>query len=126
MNDPSPAFPVDFGEDQMSETLLAFADPALESTTGSESFNSALTLAVLAWNISLLPESKQGTILETRLQPLMALYSDRDQGTVKQIVQMLIQRRLQEYPGKQRFIVGFELDDEADPPRLTVTASGDA
>ena len=124
MTDPTPSLPIDIGEDSLSDTLPAFAEPALETTTGGESFRSALTLAVLAWNISLLPESKQQTILETRLEPLMTLYQGRDHDTVRQIVEMLVQRRLQKYADQRRFILGFELDEATDPPMLSVTSSG--
>lgn len=125
MSDASPTLPIDFGEDQMAETLLAFADPALDASTGAQSYHSALTLAVLAWNISLLPESKRAHILATRLGPLLELYGDSDRGTVKQIVEMLIERRLQAYSDQRRFIIDFELDEARHPPQLTVTTSGE-
>lgn len=123
---PPPAIEIKVGEDSMSSTLLAFADPALEASTNAASYRSALTLAVLAWNISLLPESKQQTIVDSRLAPLMELYNDRDKATVKQIVEMLIHRRLNEFPKHLDFIVGFDLDEDVDPPRLSVTTSGAA
>ena len=122
--DAAPVEPMNIAPDKMSEVLLEFADPALDVSTGRHSWNSAITLAVLAWNVSLLPESKQQQVLETKLGPLMALYRDSDQSTVRQIIEMLIQRRLREYPGTHGFIVGFELDESQDPPSLSVTISG--
>ena len=122
--DPPPVEPRNIAPDQMSQVLLEFADPALDVSRGHHSWNSAITLAVLAWNVSLLPEAKQQQVLETRLQPLMALYTEVDQTTVRQIIEMLIQRRLREYPGTHGFIVGFELDESTDPPSLSVTSSG--
>lgn len=119
-----PVEPMNIAPDKMSEVLLEFADPALDVSKGHHSWNSAITLAVLAWNVSLLPEAKQAKVMETRLGPLMALYTDTDQATVRQIIEMLIQRRLREYPGAHGFIVGFEVDESTDPPSLSVTISG--
>ena len=119
-----PPEPITLEPDRMSEVLLRFADPAQDVAAGRHSYRSAITLAVLAWNISLLPEAKRERVLESRLGPLMSLYSDTDQGTVRQIIEMLIQRRLREFGGDHGFIVGFELDDGIDPPSLSVSVSG--
>jgi hypothetical protein len=108
----------------MSAILLEFADPASDIDAGRHSYSSAITLAVLAWNVSLLPEGKQQQVLATRLGPLMSLYTDSDQATVREIIEMLIQRRLREFPGDHGFIVAFELDDSVEPPSLSVTVSG--
>jgi len=116
--------PITIAPDQMSEILLEFADPATDVAAGRHSYRSALTLAVLAWNVSLLPEAKQQQVLESRLGPLMSLYTDSDQDTVRQIIEMLIQRRLREFAGNHGFIVGFELDESIDPPSLSVSISG--
>ena len=119
-----PPEPIHIAPAQMSAILLEFADPASDVSAGRHSWRSAITLAVLAWNVSLLPEHKREQILASRLGPLMSLYSDTDQDTVREIIGMLIQRRLRDYPGNHGFIVGFELDDGTDPPSLSVTVSG--
>jgi hypothetical protein len=54
----------------------------------------------------------------------MTLYQGRDRDTVRQIVEMLVQRRLQKYADQRRFILGFELDEATQPPTLSVTSSG--
>ena len=116
--------PIHIGEDSMSLTLIEFAQPALDEATGDASYRSALTLAVMAWNISLLPEAKRKRVVDTRLEPLLQLYQERERATVKQIVEMLIQRKLEKFSAWPGFILGFELDQEQDPPSLTVTTSG--
>ena len=89
--------PIHIGQDSMSLTLLDFAQPALDEATGDASYRSALTLAVMAWNISLLPAEKREQVVESRLQPVLELYRERDRDTAKQVLEMLIQRKLDKY-----------------------------
>ena len=120
---PSPR-PISSAGGDMSNTLIDFAQPALDETNGDDAYRSALTLAVMAWNISLLPAEKRERVVESRLQPVLELYRERDRDTAKQVLEMLIQRKLDKFSAWPGFILGFELDQDMDPPSLTVTTSG--
>jgi hypothetical protein len=119
----------------MSEVLLEFLAPYRHETQDDAALEKLIALAVVAWNVSLLPESERDGALH-RLVPELSgrkrfVLLKRSGGVVrnrggghggvqtatesaevteqKAIVRQMIERKLQSFPHNQRMIVGYQV-----------------
>jgi hypothetical protein len=111
-------------EIKMSEVLLDFVAPyqdAIDDT--KESLGKLLTIAVAAWNMSLLPEEKQRAILNDLAK---ALPSDKKtQAGFREIVASLIARKKVHFAEYDRFIIEFDVIDQGDNYYVTVASTAE-
>ncbi len=101
------------GLPKMSEVLIEFIDPVIED---SETYDERLTLlkiAVMAWNMSLLPENARQEMIEEFVTDLQdPLDPDEIFVTAMQnIFEMLIERKLALYANDERIIEDFKLTE---------------
>jgi hypothetical protein len=89
------------GQIKMSQVIEEFAEPLLQGARTDEQIRCALGTAIVAWNLSCLPEERQLAVLQ--------------EGSGKQlgqeavlILQELIRRRLELFPEIDRPILDFE------------------
>lgn len=90
---------------KMSENILHLAEPLLEH---SENVESALSLATIAWNLSLIPEDERGPMLEKLLQSAAEKDPELVRG-MRVLLRDLVERKLELYPDDPRMILGHEL-----------------
>ena len=86
----------------MSEVIEDFAEPLLEGADTPDEFRKALTIAMIAWNYSLLDEAARAEPDPTRAE-LMA------DPLVRDMFEALIERKRQLYPDNRRAILDFQL-----------------
>jgi hypothetical protein len=104
---------------KMSEVLEEFIAPYMEFAETEESFQKLVTIAVVAWNTSLLPRNEQTKTINDLLQSL----PPETQADAKSIVRELM-RRKRNYFGKiRRAIIDFEVTDTRDGFHLTVVST---
>jgi len=107
---------------KMSEVLLDFAEPVLETFDHPEDFEAMVTLAVLCWNCSLLPANEQRKSLNKVINEL----GKSDPTTrieIEDCIRMLMERKKTVFANDRRMIANFEVVEERDGSRLVVMSS---
>jgi hypothetical protein len=108
------------GISKMSEVLEEFVMPYLEAVHNHEHRHKMITIAVIAWNIALLPEE----LWESDMQPFLSAITDDDiarQG-FQEILLQLISRKLLYFPDDRRSIVDFQVIDRGAQFHLSVAS----
>ena len=90
---------------KMSKNILHLAEPLLEH---SEDEEGALSVATIAWNLSLIPEDERGPKLEKLLRPAAKKVPEIERG-MRVLLKDLVERKLELYPDDRRMILGHEL-----------------
>ena len=110
------------GLEKMSEVLPAFAEPLLEYVSDDKpGFEKAISIAAFAWNLSLLPEEKWEGSIEDIAHEISQ--SDDDIKVVKDMIRMLVQRRIQFFSDITRLIYDFEILDQKNGWHLNVVST---
>jgi len=107
---------------KMSEVLLDFAEPVLETFDHPEDFDAIVTLAALCWNCSFLLPNEQRKSLNNvinelgKSDPLLRI-------EVEDCIHMLMERKKTVFANDRRMIANFEVVEERDGSRLVVVSS---
>ncbi|MGC9393594.1 MAG: hypothetical protein ACP5J4_01920 [Anaerolineae bacterium] len=104
---------------KMSEVLEAFIAPYMEFADTEESFEKLVTIAVIAWNTSLLPRTAQTKAINDLLTSL----PPETRADAKAIVRDLIRRKRKQFGKIRRAIIDFEVVDTGDGFHLTVAST---
>ncbi len=104
---------------KMSEVLEAFIAPYMEFTETEENFRKLVTIAVVAWNTSLLPRNEQTKAVNELLQSL----PPEAQADAKSIVRELMRRKKRYFGKIRRAIIDFEVADTKDGFHLMVAST---
>jgi predicted transcriptional regulator len=108
------------GDVKMSEVLWAFVEPYREFADTEEALGKLLTLAVLAWNATLLPEGERPDMVDRVFDTLPP--DEELRAGLKGIVDELIERKERYFSQYNRMIVGFELQDRGRDYHLTIAS----
>ena len=111
------AFPVR----KMSEVLLDFAEPFLETLT-DEQFEAGISFAAICWNISFLPERKQQKQLR-RLVDELGKSDPLARFDIEDCARMLLERKRVFFADDKRMIVNYKVIDQGDSHRLLVMSA---
>jgi len=104
---------------KMSEVLEAFIAPYMEFAETEESFEKLVTIAVIAWNTSLLP-----LIAQTKsINDLLTSLPPETRADAKSIVRDLIRRKRKHFGKIRRTIIDFEIADTWDGFHLMVAST---
>ncbi len=110
------------GQVKMSDVLKDFVEPFVHSAPTEEAYRRLLTLAVLAWNISFLPEDEQEGKIDDILADL--LEGDRQlKKELKEFILALIIRKKLFFADYTRQIIDFELVDQGENYHLSVVST---
>lgn len=111
------------GEVKMSEVLEVFAEPLLQEAISYDQQFMALQIAVVAWNLALIPEAKRAAAYEE----FLALSSQEEDPNLehdtKETIDELIARKQQLFPKNHRFIIDFQLEDAGSQFHLSVAST---
>jgi len=94
------------GEVKMSEVLREFIEPYADDADTDESFKKLLTVAVIAWNASLLPDKDRQDLIDktiTILQPEL-------RQEMKGILERMIQRKEAHFGHIRRMIIDYQIE----------------
>jgi len=109
------------GETKMSEVILDFAMPFLEEAPDSQAKQSMIGVAILAWNISLLPFFSRRTALKNAQADINM---DKEGiKVIKMFVRMIKRYRRRFHPNLKRFILDFELTETRGELNLNVVST---
>jgi hypothetical protein len=104
---------------KMSEVLKAFIQPYMDFADTEESFKKLVTIAVVAWNISLLPRSEQVKSVNDLLKSL----PPDVRADTKSILRELMRRKKKYFAEFRRMIIEFEVVDTKNGFHLTVIST---
>ena len=81
------------GAEKMSEVILHFAEPFLEECKDEETEKKVIGLAILIWNVSLLPKEKQGQAVQKICSDTSSSNDADGFATALHYVNMLLERK---------------------------------
>ena len=108
------------GAVKMSEVLTDFVEPYSEFAGTDVAYRKLLTLAIAAWNTSLLPEEEQQDMVDKVLRT-MPETNEELKTELRETVKVLIARKRAHFSEYARAIRGFELIDMREGRQLSVT-----
>ena len=104
---------------KMSEVLEAFIQPYLEAAPTQEDVRKLMTIASMAWNISLLPEERRAGAIEQALSDMSLQAREK----VRFLLDYFIQRKEQNFAEFRRAVLGFEVRETKDGFYLVVAST---
>lgn len=105
----------------MSEIIIEFAQPILRTAESFEMQKRALSVAMIAWNMSLMDDFN--TQLEKLCNEMNKPYDKQFASDKDSIILFLIQRRLELYPDVKRLVMDYDIIDTGNGLHLNVVSS---
>ncbi len=110
------------GAAKMSDVLEAFVEPYLDFTTNLQEREKLFSIAVVAWNLTLMPEQTQKAGIDKIIQTLPR--NDRQaQKDTREIIAELMERKQQFFANNHRYIVEFHLQTIGNRHHLSVAST---
>ena len=103
----------------LSERLTALIAPYRSQANTLDAYRALTTIAVLAWNLSLQPDSAH----ERYIAKAIPQGNLSDAGTFRNIVSHLIERKRHVFPDDPRLIAGHEVSPTSDGFHLVVASA---
>jgi len=94
---------------KMSEVLFKFIEPYMELASSQKDLEKLLTVAVIAWNTSLIPKEEREAILDEEINSTLSFMDGDLVKDFKAILYELIQRKEILFPENRSFIFDYEL-----------------
>lgn len=109
---------------KMSEVILEFAADMLRHSDTRTERKKAIDLACLAWNLALFKQ-KDDTQYETQLNSFLKQMGIKNQNKNEAtlLIDALVNKKIQEYPEIDRFIVHYQVDFKKDELMLNVAST---
>lgn len=104
---------------KMSEVLAEFVSPYQRIAKSRNAYESLLEIAILAWNISILPEDKQQKFFDKAIQQVIKLDSLTQQD-IKNLLNDLLTRKKKYFADDKRLIMDFQLQEIGSRYHLSV------
>jgi hypothetical protein len=82
----------------------------------------AVSLAIIAWNLSLVPKDEQGSMLEKLLCPVAEKDPEMERE-MRVLLKDLAERKLELYPDDRRMILGHEVAGTGEDMMLHVAST---
>jgi len=111
------------GQVKMSEVLENFIEPYLEEIDGYVQKQKFIELAVVAWNLAILPEAARQAMREQFQSSLGRNGLPEDQEFLDSLLDELMERKLQYFPNNRRLIMDFQFEDAGDQYHLSVAST---
>ncbi len=108
---------------KMSAVILEFADDMLRHADTRSEKKKAITLACFAWNLAMFKE-KNGEY-QTQLASLlkqMGIKDQLDKDHMEQLIDALVDKKINEYSTINRFIADYQIDFSRDELMLNVAS----
>ncbi|MDI6734696.1 MAG: hypothetical protein QME42_00635 [bacterium] len=99
-------------KEKMSEVILDFAKPLLEECAGNnELIKKAVTIAIIVWNISLLPEKDHNKAVQDISSKLAPSKNASDYVVMMSYIDMLMERKKKYFSNNRRAIISYHFSD---------------
>lgn len=111
------------GAIKMSDVLKQFVAPYLDTVHNLQQCKALLSLAAIAWNAAVMPESEQKTILDTFLEQQFSNQDAEIQQGVTQMITELITRKNQHFSHIKRLIMDFDVKQSGQRYDISVAST---
>ena len=111
------------GEVKMSEVLEAFVEPYLDFTHTRSQREKLFTLAVIAWNLAMMPEQERQPMIDELINVGLKGNDPLAQQDTRKIIDELIARKQKYFAKNQRYILNFQLQETGDQCHLSVAST---
>lgn len=108
------------GQLKMSEVILRFADPLLDVAESDDEFYKGVSVAVLAWNLSLFADGSWKNILRERLSKSSSF---DEIAEMESVFAFLIERKMQLYPSVHRIILDYQITQSENARHVNVVST---
>lgn len=106
----------------MSEVIWNFVAPEMEIVSDLEEGHRLVSVAILAWNLSLLPEQERKDNINNYLVDLGIDNDPLESQAFKKFVQGFIDRKLKYFADIDRVIFDFKLEERRDTFHLSIAS----
>lgn len=103
---------------KMSEVILEFIEPYRDDDD-HKTLTKLVTIAAIAWNLTMLPKAEQVSTVQTYVESLPAEL--RESGL--EVLLSMIQRKLQHFASNKRMIIEFKVTPTRDGPHLEIIST---
>ena len=104
----------------MSQVILDFASPLLETCPDEASERKAISLAIFVWNASLLAEPERRSTLEGYLAQCRETIPENECATLSAYVEQLVQSKLTRFADNRKRITNCTFGDFGDNRHIEV------
>ncbi len=111
------------GEVKMSEVLEDFAEPYLPEADEFEQRKMVFEMAIIAWNLAIIPEYQRQSALDKLFKDLMKGKPATARQDLYNLMDEMVARKLALFPNNRRYILDFQLEDAGDRFHLSVAST---
>lgn len=110
-------------EIKISEAILKLSEPLRKRYRESHRIQGIIFLTIMAWNISLFPEDEQQHVQGMLIDSLQKQLGGEDVAILLNCIDTLIERKKQDYPNVNDYIVDYNLSISGDTLTLAVKSA---
>jgi len=107
---------------KMSEVIIHYASPLLESAEPGEDREKALIVAITLWNLAMIPESEQQGIIDSTFSKI---YGKDYPPDFDQVLNYFLERKQVLYPDVNRVILDYDYVQTPEGDHLNVVSNVD-
>jgi len=108
------------GKEKMSEVLMNFARPYLDKYgTGTGASERIIALAVVAWNMAIIPQSEKRAMVEKVLR----VFPASQRSTAESLLCLMEDRKRKHFNEIKRYIVNYKVKDSPDSINVFVAST---
>jgi hypothetical protein len=111
------------GQAKMSEVILDFIKPYTEHARTDNAYESLLVLAMIAWNVAMLPESDRKAMIDRAVASLNLPSAERKE--LEALMVDMVERKNKHFADRRRVITGHQLTKTKNGFDLSVASSVD-
>ncbi|MEB3310576.1 MAG: hypothetical protein VKJ02_10110 [Snowella sp.] len=115
---------------KMSEVLIDFIQPFLDDVETSQQRTMLVEIAIMAWNVALLPEETREEFLQQMLSSKnnqgISLFTEENSETKEEfqrLMKRLIKRKLKYFAEENRFVTDFQVTEDTGHFHISVASS---
>ncbi len=106
--------------ERMSEVVVDFASPLLETCDDEASEKKAVSLAIFVWNATLTPEEERENTIGAYLSDAQKTLPPEEFQTLSSFVDLLVERKKELYPSNRKKITGCTFGGHGENRRIEV------
>ncbi|MBT9316118.1 hypothetical protein [Leptothoe spongobia] len=111
------------GEVKMSEVLEEFVEPYLPEANGLEQRKMVFEMAVIAWNLAIIPKNQRKSVLEDLFRDLLKGKKAIVKRDLNNLIDEMVDRKLEFFLNNRRYILDCQLEDAGDQFHLSVAST---
>jgi len=108
---------------KLSKVLERFVEPYQYLSTTMAEYEKLITVAQLAWNVSLLPAKERAQVLSDAFKASMPFADEKATEEFQATINVLLERKMRYFSDDRRFIVSFELKETEKGHHLSVAST---